>query len=260
MEKAAYETFYNEFGAVLKEGIYTDPTRKEKLAELVRYQTTKSDGQLVSLKDYVANMKFGQDDIYYMTGDNLSAILNSPHLEKLKEKDYEVLLMTDPVDEWVVQTLTEFDGKKLKSAEKGDLAIDEIDDQKKDAFAALFEAIKANLDKKIKAVKPSSRLKDSVACLSGDAQDMSHYMEKILKSSGQEVPQTQRVLELNMDHPVLTKVKTLFEKDQDSPLLKEYSDLLLDMAVIGEGGKLENPTRFSRLVGSMMADALDSAL
>jgi len=256
MEKEDYEKFYNEFGPVLKEGIYSDPGRKDKIGGLIRYKTTRSDGGLVSLKDYTANMKFGQKYIYYITGDNLSAILNSPHLEKLKEKDYEALLMTDPVDEWVVQSLTEYDGKKLCSAEKGDLDIDEIDDKKKEAFSDLFDFIKSNLEDKIKEVRPSLRLKDSVACLAGDNHDMSAYMEKILKSSGQEVPQVKRILELNMDHPVLTGIKALFEKDRDNAILKEYSKLLLDMAVISEGGKLENPARFSKKVGEMMAGAL----
>ncbi|OQY07392.1 MAG: molecular chaperone HtpG [Desulfobacteraceae bacterium 4572_123] len=257
MEQEQYEKFYTEFGSVLKEGIHSDPGKQDKIAELIRYKTTRSDGKLVALKDYVANMKFGQKYIYYITGDNLSAILNSPHLEKLKEKDYEVLLMTDPVDEWVVQSLTEYDGKKLCSAEKGDLDIDEIDDKKKNEFSDLFDFIKSNLEEKIKEVKPSLRLKDSVACLAGDNHDMSAYMEKILKSSGQEMPPVKRILELNMDHPVLVGIKALFEKDKDNAALKEYSKLLLDMAVISEGGKLENPARFSRKVGEMMASALE---
>lgn len=256
MEKEQYETFYSQFGPVLKEGIHSDPAKQDKISELIRYKTTRSDDKLVSLKDYVANMKFGQKHIYYITGDNLSAILNSPHLEKLKEKDYEVLLMTDSVDEWVVQSLTEYDGKKLCSAEKGDLDIDEIDDKKKEAFGDLFDVIKSNLEDKIKEVKPSLRLKDSVSCLAGDNHDMSAYMEKILKSSGQEVPTVKRILELNMDHPVLVGIKTLFERDKDSAVLKEYSKLLLDMAVISEGGKLDNPARFSKKIGEMMADAL----
>ncbi len=257
MDKEKYEKFYNEFGPVLKEGIYTDPANRNKIADLIRYKTTKSEDKLVSLKDYAANMKLAQKHIYYITGENLSSLLNSPHLEKLKEKDYEVLLMTDPVDEWVVQSLTEFEGKTLQSAEKGDLDIDEVDDKKKDEYTSLFDYIKSNLEDKIKEVKPSSRLKDSVACLSGDAYDMSAYMEKILKASGQEAPKIKRVLELNMDHPVLAKIKTLFEKDKDNPILKDYSDLLLDMAIISEGGKLENPSKFSKMIGDMMANAIE---
>ncbi|WP_319405889.1 molecular chaperone HtpG [uncultured Desulfosarcina sp.] len=256
MDAEKYNQFYDEFGAVLKEGIHTDPASKDKLAPLARYKTTKSEDTWVSLDDYVKNMKADQKEIYYITGDKLSALINSPHLEKLKEKEFEVLLMTDPVDEWVVQSLTEYDGKPLKSAEKGDLDLDKVDETKKEAYNALFGFIKGHLENKIKEVKPSSRLKDSVSCLSGDAWDMSAYMEKLLKASGQKPADVKRVLELNMDHPVVEKIKTLFENDRDNPELKDYSQLLLDMAVVSEGGKLDNPARFSKMVGDLMSRAM----
>jgi molecular chaperone HtpG len=259
MEKEQYEQFYGEFGQVIKEGIHTDWENKDKIADLLRYKTTKSDDKAVSLQEYADRMKPDQKEIYYITGDSLTALANSPHLEQLKEKDYEVLLMTDPVDEWVVMSLTEYKEKKLKSAEKGDLDLDKVDDKKKDEYSPLFDYIKSALEEKIKEVKPSVRLKDSVACLSGDDYDMSAYMEKILKATGQQAPQVKRVLELNMDHPVLPKIKTLFEKDKDSPLLKDYSNLLLDMAIISEGGKLENPSKFSKMVGELMSDAMGDA-
>jgi molecular chaperone HtpG len=256
MDAEKYDSFYDEFGAVLKEGIYTDPASKDRIAPLVRFKTTKSEGKWVSLDAYVKNMQADQKEIYYITGDKLSSLLNSPHLEKLKEKDFEVLLMTDPVDEWVVQSLTEYEEKPLKSAEKGDLELDGVDESKKEDYNALFGFIKGHLDEKIKEVKPSSRLKDSVSCLSGDAGDMSAYMEKLLKASGQQPPETKRVLELNMEHPVVEKIKTLFESDRENAELKDYSQLLFDMAVVGEGGKLDNPTQFSKLVGDLMAKAM----
>jgi molecular chaperone HtpG len=256
MDAEKYNQFYDEFGAVLKEGIYTDPARKEKIASLARYKTTKSDDKWVSLDEYVKNMAEDQKEIYYITGDKLSSLLNSPHLETLKEKNYEVLLMTDPVDEWVVQSLTEYDKKTLKSAEKGDLDLDKVDDTKKEEYNALFGFIKGQLEDKIKEVKPSTRLKESVACLSGDTWDMSAYMEKLLKASGQKPPEAKRVLELNMDHPVIEKIKALFESDRDNPQLKDYSQILFDMAVVGEGGKLDNPARFSKMVGDLMAQAM----
>ena len=256
MDADKYNQFYDEFGAVLKEGIYTDPAHKEKLASLARYKTTKSEDKWVSLDDYVKSMQPDQKEIYYITGEKLSALLNSPHLEKLKEKNYEVLLMTDPVDEWVAQSLTEYDGKPLKSAEKGDLGLETVDDAKKEAYNALFGFIKGQLEAKVKEVKPSTRLKDSVACLSGDTWDMSAYMEKLLKASGQKPPEAKRVLELNMDHPVVEKIKTLFESDRDNPMLKDYSELLFDMAVVGEGGKLDDPGRFAKMIGDLMAKAM----
>lgn len=257
LEKDKYEEFYKEFGAVLKEGIHTDSAKRDKIADLIRYETTKSDGKLVSLKDYIANMKPDQKHIYYISGDNLSALLNSPHIERLKEKDFEVLLMAEPIDEWVVLSLTEYDGKTLKSAEKGDLDLDTVDDKKKDDYTALFGHIKSVLQDKIKEVNPSMRLKNSVACLTGEAHDMSAYMEKILKASGKEAPEVKRVLELNIDHPVIDKIKAVFEKDRNDPSLKDYSHLLFDIALISEGGKVENPSRFSKMIGDLMARAID---
>ncbi len=257
MEKDKFESFYNEFGQVIKEGVHTDFENRGKLTDLLRYKTTRSNGKMVSLKEYVSNMNPDQNEIYYITGENLSALLNSPHLEKLKEKDLEVLLMTDPIDEWVVMSVNEYEGKKFKSAEKGDLEIDKVDDKKKNEYDTLFEFIRSSLETKVKKVKPSSHLKDSVSCLSGEASDMSTYMEKIMKASGQKPPETKRVLELNMDHPVLEKIKTLFEKDKESQVLKDYTDLLFDIALIGEGSKVENPSRLSKIVGNLMSEALD---
>jgi molecular chaperone HtpG len=199
-------------------------------------------------------MAADQKVIYYITGDNINALINSPHLEKLKEKDFEVLLMTDPVDEWVVQSLTEYDGKPLKSAEKGDLELEQ-NKQDQEEFNALFGFIKSKLEANVKEVKASSRLKDSVSCLTGDAQDMSAYMEKLLKASGQPMPEVKRVLEINLTHPLISKIKALFETDRDNPALKNYCELLFDLAVIAEGGKLENPSKFSRLVGEAVANA-----
>jgi len=254
MEAEQYEKFWEEFGAVLKVGVHTDFENKNKIAELLRYKTTKSDGKWKSLQSYVEGMPPEQKEIYYITGDNMSALLNSPLLEQLKTKDFEVLLMTDPIDEWVTQALTEYDGKQLKSAEKGDLDLDKVDEDTKGKYETLFKHIRAQLEDTIKEVRPSTRLTDSVACLSGDSYDMSGYMEKILKSSGQEVPKTKRVLELNMAHPVMEKIHAMFEADKDDARLGEYIHLLLDLAVIGEGGKVEAPSRFSKVVGDLMAE------
>ncbi len=258
MEQDKYETFYAEFGHIFKAGISQDFDNKDKIAALLRYKTTRSDGKYSSLTDYISRMKPEQKDIYYITGDSLTTLLNSPHLERLKEKDIEVLLMTDPIDEWVIRDLHEFDKKTFKSAEKGDLELDKVDDEKKEQYTALFDFIKTSLEEKVKEVKPSTHLKDSVACLSGDAYDMSAYMEKILKASGQDVPKTKRVLELNMDHPLLAKIKALHEKDKEAPALKDYTDLLFDLAVISEGGKLDNPSRFGKVIGDLMAGAINS--
>ena len=251
-----YEKFYAEFGAVLKEGIHSDWANRDKIAKLARFKTTKSEGKWVSLEAYVKNMKPDQEDIYYITGDNLTAILNSPHLETLKEKDFEVLLMTDPVDEFVIQSMPEFEKKKFKSAEKGDLGLDTVDESKKETFSSLFDAIKSHLEDKVKDVKPSSHLRDSVSCLSGDTYDMSAYMEKLLKASGQPLPESKRILELNIAHPVMEKIQAIFEQNKEDASLKNYSSLLYDLAVVGEGGKIENPAQFNKLIGELMAKAI----
>jgi molecular chaperone HtpG len=164
--------------------------------------------------------------------------------------------MTDPVDEFVIQAVPEYEKMKLKSAEKGDLGLDKVDDEKKAKYEPLFEKIKSHLSERVKDVKPSSHLKESVACLSGETYDLSAYMEKLLKASGQPMPETKRVLELNLDHPLMEKIQALYANNPDDETLADYSHLLLDLAVVGEGGKVENPARFSKMVGELMAKGI----
>lgn len=256
MDEETYGKFFDQFGAVIKEGAYGDWENKDRLTGLLRYKTTLYQDQWRSLEQYVADMQPDQEYIYYITGDTLPSIINSPHLEALKEKNYEVLLMTDPVDEFVVQTLTEYQGKQLKSAEKGDLGIEDKDDEKQAAYSDLFGTLKSHLEDRVKDVKPSSHLKNSVSCLSGDTFDMSAYMEKIMKATGQSIPKTKRILEINTSHPVVEKIKRVHEQNAESEALKDYSELLYDLAVIGEGGKIENPSRFNKLVADLMAEAI----
>ncbi len=256
MEAPDYEKFFDQFGAVLKEGVYTDGENKDRLIPLLRYKTTTSSDNWRSLEAYVNDMKPDQKHIYYITAENLKAAINSPHLEALKEKGFEVLLMTDPIDEFVTQTLTEFSGKTFKSAEKGDLDIDTPADEKKETYSDLFKAIRVHLQDKIKEVKPSSHLRGSVSCLSGDAYDLSAYMEKLMKATGQSMPANKRILELNTNHPVVEKIQQIFEKNKDDAVLKDYSQLLYDLAVIAEGGKIENPSTFNKMIGDLMASAI----
>ncbi len=256
MEDKKYIEFYEEFGQALKAGIPTDYDNKERLAALMRYKTTKSGDDYVTLDQYIENMKEDQKEIYYITGENLASLANSPLLEALKAKDYEVLLMVDPIDEWVTQSLPEYKEKKLKSAEKGDLDVEKVDDEKKNEYSALLSFLKGKLESRVKDVVVSSRLKDSVSCLTGDEWAMSAYMEKILKASGQKAPDQKRSLEVNVNHPVMEKIKSVFETDTTNPVLTDYSDLLYDIAVISEGGKLDNPARFSALVGNLMAKSI----
>ncbi len=252
LDQEKFETFYTQFAYIFKAGISQDFENREKIANLLRYKTTKSDGKWISLKDYVERMQPDQKDIYYITGDSLTALVNSPHLEALKEKDIEVLLMTDPIDEWVIRDLHEFEKKTFRSAEKGDLDLEKTDDKKKEDYGSLFEFLKSTLGEKVKDVKLSTHLKNSAACLAGDTYDMSAYMEKILKAGGQDVPQTKRVLELNMDHPLLVKVKGIFEASKEDAALKDYALFLYDLAVVSEGGKLDDPARFNKMIGLLV--------
>jgi len=256
MVKEQYEEFFNEFGQALKAGIPTDFENKERLAALLRYKTTKSGDKYISLDEYIENMKEDQKEIYFLTGENLTSLMNSPLLESLKAKDYEVILMIDPIDEWVTQSLPEYKEKKLKSAEKGDLDLEKVDDDKKNEYSALLSFLKGKLEVQVKDVIVSNRLKDSVSCLSGDDFGMSAYMEKIMKASGQKTPDQKRVMEVNVNHPVMGKIKGLFETDTTNPVLKDYSELLYDIAVISEGGKLDNPARFSKQLGDLMTKAI----
>lgn len=256
MEKEQYEEFFNEFGQALKAGIPTDFENKERIASLLRYKTTQSDDKYVTLDEYIENMPEDQKEIYYLTGENLTSLMNSPLLESLKAKDYEVILMVDPIDEWVTQSLPEYKEKKLKSAEKGDLDVEKVDDEKKNEYSALLSFLKGKLEERVKDVVVSNRLKDSVSCLSADDYAMSAYMEKIMKASGQKTPDQKRVMEVNVNHPVMDKIKVLFETDTTNPVLKDYSDLLFDIAIISEGGKLDNPARFSKQLGDLMVKAI----
>ena len=256
MDNERYEEFYEHFGAILKEGVHTDWSNREKIADLLRYKTTKSDGKRISLKQYIDNMKPDQKEIYYLIGENISTIMNSPALEQLKEKDYEVLLMTDFVDEWVAQSLPEYKEKKLRSAEKGDLDIEKIDEDKKKSLSEFFEHIKSLLGDKVKDVKPSTRLKDSVACLAGDQYDMGSYMEKILKATGKDAGNPKRILELNMDHPVVERLDAAFQENRTDERVEEYVRLIYDLAVISEGGKIDDPGKFSKMMGNLMAESL----
>jgi molecular chaperone HtpG len=256
MDKEKYDLFYAEFGHIMKIGIPTDHENRERISKLLRYQTTGSGGEYISLSDYTVRMQPGQDDIYYITGENAADLLNSPHIERLKEKAIEVVLMTDPIDEFVVQVLRTFDGKKFTSAEKGDLSVGEIDEKKKHEFSDFFEFLKGELKDKVKDVKASTHLKDSLACLSGEKYDMSPYLEKILKATGQKSEPAKRILELNIDHPAVSNIKFLFEKNNKDPLLKDYARPLLDLALIAEGGKVDDTARFSKTIGTILAEAI----
>ena len=251
-----YAQLWEHFGVVLKEGVGEDPANKERIARLLRFATTASDTPSVSLADYVGRMKEGQDRIWYVTADTLAAAQASPHLEIFRKKGVEVLLLTDRVDEWLVAHLFEFDGKRLASVAKGDVDLSavksETDGQPEEApqtetAQAVVDRLKALLEGRVQDVRVSHRLVDSPACLVTGEHDMSAHLARMLKSLGQKTPDIKPILEVNPTHPVVRRVETEpGERQADLALL------LLDQAVLLDGGQLADPAGFVRRMNALM--------
>lgn len=260
-----YVAFWSEFGRIVKEGMHFDYENKEKLQDLLLFPSSKTEaGKYVSLRNYVDRAPVGQKEIYYITGDNVAHLVNSPHLEVFKRKDYEVLLFADPIDEWVTQSLHEYSGKKLKAIDRGDLNLDSEDEKKESDkareeaekdYKTLLEQIKGTLAEQVKEVRFSSRLTDSACCLVADEHGMNAHMERIMKAMGQEPPPVKRILELNPKHPILATMKAMHDKDQSDKRLGDYSVLLLDQALLSEGSAIKDPHRFTQLVSQLMVAA-----
>jgi len=262
MKKNEYEKylkFHSEFGRVLKEGIHLDFSKRETIAELLLFPSTKTyEDKLTTIEDYLSNMKEGQKEIYYITGNSLDETLKSPYLEAFKEKDYEVLIMLDEVDD-LIMTGLEYKEKKFKSVIKGDVTLDESEKTKKKEtkkkYNKLIELIKDCLKDEIEDVRLSGRLIDSACCLVTNEGDMDPQMEKILKSMGQNnVPQKKRILEINPSHPLFESMNTIFAKDNKSKVLKEYANLLYDQALLLEGSKPKDTAVFAKAISKLMVD------
>lgn len=260
MTTGDYEKFYEEFGIILKEGIHTDRDNRERLSKLLRYKTTLSEGKRISLDDYMGTMGDGQDSIYYITGESGENLADNPHLERLRAKGYPVLLMSDPVDEFVVTALGEYEGKKLKSAELDELSLetDEEKNKKKEEYGGLAEKLKDLLAGKVADVKLSDRLTDSSSCLTGAEEHMSSLMIKMLKASGHAAHEDMRVLEVNPGHDLVLGAKSVFEADPESPELKIYAELLFELALVGEGSKLPNPAAFAKRMAQLASKGLQN--
>ncbi len=247
-----YSVFWKEFGMVIKEGVVEDFANKDKISNLLRFASTSNDTeeQTVSLKDYVGRMNKDQKNIYYVTADNYAAAKGSPHLEIFKEKNIEVLLLSDRVDEWLVANFGEFEEMSLKSIAKGDLEdLDSKEDKKKKEktvkdYEKVITKVQKILESQVKEVKVSSRLSESPSCLVADENEMGGNMERIMKSLGQDIPDTKPILEINPDHPLVKKLKTKVDKD----LVK----VLFDQAVLSEGGQLKEPAEFVKRMNKLM--------
>ncbi len=254
-----YAKFYQEFGRVLKEGPGEDFANKEKIAALLRFASTKADtdAQEVSLKDYIARMQPEQEVIYYITADTFAAAQHSPHLEIFRKKGIEVLLMSDRVDEWLLGSLTEFEGKKLQSIAKGDLDLGKLESdtekeiQKKieEEAKTLVERIKQTLGDQVKDVRVTHRLTDSPACLVSDAHDLSGNLARMLKAAGQKAPETKPILEVNPTHKLVKRL----ENESAEALFADLAHVLFDQALLAEGGTLDDPASFVKRMNSLIS-------
>ena len=252
-----YLKFYKEFGRILKEGVHMDFDRRETIGELLLFPSTKIEkDKYRTIPEYVSNMKEGQEEIYYITGSSLDETLQSPYLEALKEKDYEVLIMLEDIDD-VIMSSFEYKGKKFKSAIKGDVTLDKSEKEEKEKagkkYRKLLDLIQDRLDD-VKEVRLSGRLKDSACCLVGDEGAMDLQMENLLKSMGQDVPERKRILEINPSHPIFESMNKIFEEDRKSKVLADYTDLLYNQALLLEGSKPKDSASFAKAISKLMVE------
>ncbi|WIV55502.1 molecular chaperone HtpG [Amycolatopsis nalaikhensis] len=260
-----YATFWREFGRAVKEGLLDDFENREAILEISSFASTHDAEKPTSLGDYVSRMKEGQEHIYYMTGESRSAIENSPHMEAFRAKGYEVLVLTDPIDEMWVDAVPGFDGKQFQSIAKGQVDLESEEDkkatevareqQKKD-FEGLLTWMGTALGETVKEVRLSSRLTTSPACIVGDTHDLTPTLEKMYRAMGQELPPIKRILELNPEHGLVTGLREAYAARPDDEGLAETAELLYGMALLAEGGELADPSRFIKLVAGRLEKTL----
>jgi len=260
-----YETFWGEFGKVLKEGLFQDIENREKILPLVLFPSTNDPEKLTPLSLYIERMKKDQDAIYYITGKSREAVENSPHMEAFRNQGCEVLLLTDPVDELWTQSVSEFEKKPFKSIGKGVIDLGTEEERKKSReereekekeFKSLLDFLKGKLEEHVKEVRLSSRLSSSPVCLVGETADMTPQMEELLRASGQEIPRQKRILEVNPSHPILKALQEKFEENKEDPDLGEYAEVLYGQALLAEGSQPPDPGGFSRSISELMKKAL----
>jgi molecular chaperone HtpG len=254
-EYDAYVPFFQELGIFLKEGVGHDWSNREKLADLLLFESTKTEpGKFTYLSKYLEEMPSDQSEIYYLIGENRELIEHSPHLEAFKAKGQEVLLLTDPIDEFVVQALPEYKGKKLKGVDRGTSVDGVVDEDLKKRFQPLLDFMKEKLND-VKDVRLSQRLKESAACLVVEDGEMGAHLERLMQrlNRGQDVPVSKRVLEVNASHPAVAAIQDLFTRDAHDPRIDAYCRLLYEQAVIAEGSKVRDPLAFAQRVNELLA-------
>lgn len=253
-----FARFYDAFGPVIKEGVVEDPDNRDKIIDLLRFHTTRTEGQArISLRDYVERMAKGQEDIYYLTAENLTMAKASPHLEAFAKRDIEVLLLTDRVDEWMVNALPEFDGKTLKSVVRGDVDLGKlIEDPQAEGEKARVEAlykdvierVQGVLGERVESVRVSQRLTESPSCLVVADNAMSRHLEQLLRQAGEAIPGNKPILEINPDHPMMTRMRETLDDDE----FEDLSHLLFEQAVLAEGSQLDDPASFVKRLNRLV--------
>jgi molecular chaperone HtpG len=252
-----YATFWREFGRAVKEGLLAEPDNHKPILEIASFATTEGT-EPTTLAAYVERMKEGQEEIYFLTGESRSQVENSPHMEAFREQGYEVLILTDPVDEIWVDVVPEFDGKKLRSIARGsvDLPKDEEKPEPEGDFGPLLGFLSEKLNGQVKEVRLSHRLTTSAACLVSDADDVTPALEKMYRAMGQEGPRVKRILELNPGHPLVAGLRAAHERSAEDAALPDTAELLYGTALLAEGGDLEDPARFAKLLADRLAQTV----
>jgi molecular chaperone HtpG len=256
-EPETYEKFWANFGSVLKEGIHTDSGHHDELVELLRYRTSESGDAKISFAAYLEAMPEDQDAIYYITGEKAEALAHSPHLEACRARGYQVILMTDAIDEWVVQDLKEYKDKPLRSVSQGDLDLGDDEDEAAEEAAKEIETTITRatelLKEQVKEVRASKRLKESPSCLVDDEGELSRNMERILKMANQAVPTRKRILEINPSHPFVTSLNSIATQNPDDPRVGTWIELLYDQAALAEG-QVTDPAGMTRRLQSLLTE------
>jgi molecular chaperone HtpG len=264
-EPEKFELVWEQFGRSIKEGVASDWDNKSRIVALLRFQSSHDEKELTTLQEYVERMKEGQEEIFYLTGESRRIVENSPHLEALRAKGYEVLYFVHSVDELMTQYLTEFEGKKLKSAGKGTVKVGDKDEreqtekelkQQAEESSELLSFIQGHLDHYIKEVRPTNRLTTSPVCLVGTDMDYSPQMERLLQMGEGGRPKQRRIMELNPQHEIFRRMSARFQRNKDEAELGKYADLLLGYALLAEGSELPDPVGFNQLVAELMIQTL----
>jgi molecular chaperone HtpG len=250
-----YSVFWREFGRALKEGLLSDQDNQKSILDVCSFATTAG-AEPTTLADYVSRMKEGQDEIYFLTGESRSQVENSPHMEAFQAQDYEVLILTDQVDEIWVEAVPDYDGKKFQSISRGEVDLPKKEDEPETPegdFAGLLTFLKGALEEQVKDVRLSHRLTTSAACLVSDNDDMSPMLEKMYRAMGQDAPRVKRILELNPGHPLIGGLRAAHEADAAAAGLTETAELLYGTALLAEGGDLEDPAKFAKILADRLA-------